>query len=107
MSNELKIIPRAVEHDIYRIYCADNDFCHRELEIETKTILFRKDQIVITFEDIEYSCDIIDVYHNLYKHRISETVVSWQYQHKYTLREIVCQEKEKLNESMVEGSKTP
>ncbi len=105
MSNELKVIPRALEYDVYRIYCADSDYFHRELEIETKTQLTRDDHIVITFEDIEYSCRVIDAYHNLYKHRLSETVVSWKYQHRYTLRESVCQE-EKEKESMVAESKT-
>lgn len=106
MSVDVKLLPRTLEYDVYRIYCADSDYCHRELEIETKTKLVENDHIVITFEDIEYSCRIIDVYHNLYKDRISDTVVSWKYQHRYTLRESVCQEK-KENESMVEESKTP
>ena len=102
MSDELKVVPRPLEYDIYRIYCADSDYCHRELEIETKTIRARDDDLVITFEDIEYSCRVIDVYHNLYKHRLSESVVTWKYQHRYTLRESVCQEK-RLEESTVEG----
>lgn len=75
MSVDVKILPRTLEYDVYRIYCVDSDYCHRELEIETKTILTRDDQIVITFEDIEYSCRVVDAYHHLYKDRRSETAV--------------------------------
>ncbi len=91
--NKEKVIPRALEYDVYRIYCADSDYCHRELEMETKIKFAKNDNIIIGFEDIEYSCIVIDGHHTLRKHRISDTVSTWKYEHRYILRESVCQEK--------------
>lgn len=103
MSNELNVMVRADEYNIYRIYCVNDDSnCHRILEMETNTRHVKGEEVIIGYDDIEYRCEVRRTQHNLYRQRLSETVVRWKFSHLYILRESVCQEK-RLEESTVEG----
>lgn len=108
MNNELSKVIRPDEYNVYRIRCIhDENIIHHELEVETNTKHIIGEEIIIGYEDIEYRCEILHIQNNLYKHRLSETVVRWQFSHLYILKESVCQESEKLKESMGAESKTP
>ena len=89
MNEKLEFMPRAVEYNAYDFINPDDpeDLNTKTFEIETNTrhqlgeiIYFRNE------EDINGIFIVEEVSHELYKQRLSETVVNWKFIHHYALR---------------------